>query len=76
MITLQVWTPDGKHHAVTAPQFGAALDLADNIGAVRVVDGDGWVLRKLRGEWVYICQSSCSFRETDGCRHVVLPVIR
>lgn len=62
MVTLQVWTPDGRRHTVTAPKFGQALDQADVMGAVRAVDCDGWILRKLRGEWVYICQGGA----TDG----------
>jgi hypothetical protein len=52
---------------IEAPTYGQAFDLATEAGAVRAVDGTGWIERWLWGEWVGVCRQSRS-TERRGVR--------
>ncbi len=56
MISLRAWTADRKEHLIKDSVYGRAFDYATEIGARKVIDGDGWVWARLQGEWVAVSQ--------------------
>ena len=56
VVSLVVWARDGRSWVIEAPTYGQAFDLATEAGAVRALDGNGWIDRWLFGEWVGVCR--------------------